>query len=225
MVAWRSRSGFGLPLRSCGAVTQDSGPKGGTQKEVISRKLAPQSSLNWCLLTLEPPSSGQSAETPTMGPVVQMDLLTFRAPLEFHNSPTCSPGRTWGRKDWGRYAGQPPIRLYTATFLSLGANSRVSPHILPSGLSWGKAKEQARPGAMKQERRCQDGKMRRKSKRRAGRRGRGQVIFFEPLLYSRNFEFTATYNREAKPHFTNEKTEAQRISASSSSLSNMSQSF
>lgn len=39
--AWRPRAGFGLPLRSYGAVTLDSAPKGGTQKEEeISRRLA-----------------------------------------------------------------------------------------------------------------------------------------------------------------------------------------
>lgn len=66
---------------------------------------------------------------------------------------------------------------------ALGDNSGVSTHTLPSGLNWGKETEQASPRGMKQERKCQDGKMRR-NKRRAGKGGRHQVIFFKPLPYA-----------------------------------------
>ena len=118
--AWRPRSGFVLPLRGYGTATPDCVPEGGTQKEEeISRRLTSQrstefSSPSWCLLTLGPPYV-----RPEYGNLPKWDQLSRWTswPPELQDSLTsASP------------PSQHPIRPHAATFLSLGANSGVSPN-------------------------------------------------------------------------------------------------
>lgn len=115
------RSGFVLPLRGYGTATPDCVPEGGTQKEEeISRRLISQrstefSSPGWCLLTLGHP---HPRVRPEYGNLPKWDELSRWTswPPELQDSLTS-----------GSLPSQHPVRPHAATFLSLGANSGVSP--------------------------------------------------------------------------------------------------